>query len=115
MYSVFRECDAIIVTTSYAYESAPLDAMKQWYSDMQKDVHVLGPLLPSNYGTETQNSASVDIEMFLEEMQVQHGKRSVFFASLSPFFRFQVQITTTHEIFPDFLWHSLLALSSGIH
>jgi hypothetical protein len=59
--------------------------MKQWYSDMQKEVHVLGPLLPSGYGIESQNSeegASVDIEAFLGEMLVQHGKRSVFFASL---------------------------------
>jgi hypothetical protein len=59
--------------------------MKRWFSDMQKEVHVLGPLLPSGYGIETQNTeegASVDLETFLGEMQVQHGKRSVFFASL---------------------------------
>ena len=66
--------------------------MKQWFSDMQKEVHVLGPLLPSGYGSEIQNSeerASVDIESFLGEMLAQHGKRSVFFASLYPllFFR----------------------------
>jgi hypothetical protein len=65
--------------------------MKQWFSDMQKEVHVLGPLLPPGYGSESQNSevgASVDIEAFLGEMLVQHGKRSVFFASTaSPFFR----------------------------
>ena len=62
---------------------------------MQKEVHVLGPLLPSGYGIEIQNrkeGASVDIEAFLGEMQVQHGKRSVFFVRLFPFFR--VQITT---------------------
>lgn len=49
--------------------------MKQWFPDMQKEVHVLGPLLPSGYGTETQNSeegASVDIEVFLREMQVRY-------------------------------------------
>ena len=71
--------------------------MKQWYSDMQKEVHVLGPLLPSGYGFETQNSeegASIDIRIFLEEMRLQHGNRSVFFASLfSPFFRVQITIT----------------------
>ena len=64
---------------------------------MQKEVHVLGPLMPSSYSIETQNSeeeASVDIEAFLGEMLVQHGKQSVFFASLfSPFFR--VRTTTT--------------------
>jgi len=56
---------------------------------MQKEVHVLGPLLPSGYGTETQNreeGVSVDIQTFLEEMQVQHGKGSVFFISFGTVF-----------------------------
>ena len=67
-----------------------LDALKQWFSGTGKEVHVLGPLLPSGYGIETQNSeegVSVDIEAFLGEMQVQHGKRSVFFVRCFPFFR----------------------------
>ena len=42
---------------------------------MQKEVYVLGPLLPPRYGTEAQNSeegASVDIKTFLREILVQH-------------------------------------------
>ena len=72
----------MIMNTSYAFDSESLDAMKQWFSDSQKEMHVLGPLLPFGYGTKTQNSeegASVDIETFLGKMLVQHGKRSVFF------------------------------------
>ena len=49
---------------------------------MQKEVHVLGPLLPAGFGTESLNSeegASVDMETFLREMLRQHGKQSVFF------------------------------------
>ena len=49
---------------------------------MQKGVHALGPLLSSSYGIETQNSeeeASINYEEFLGEMQVQHGKQSVFY------------------------------------
>jgi hypothetical protein len=63
--------------------------MKQWFSDMQKEIYFLGPLLPSGYGIETQNTeegASVDIDAFLGEMQLQHGKRSVFFVRFFPFF-----------------------------
>jgi hypothetical protein len=70
------------VTTSYAYESLSLDALKQWFSEMQKEVHVLGPLLPSGYGIKTQNAeegTSADIETFLGEMLVRHGERSVFY------------------------------------
>ena len=56
---------------------------------MQKEIHVLGPLLPSGYGIEAQNSeerSGVDIEAFLGEMQVQYGKRSVFFVRFFLFF-----------------------------
>ena len=81
------------MTTSYAYESLSLDALKQWISDMQKGLHVLGPLLPSGYGIKTQDGeegTSVDIETFLGEMLVQHGKRSVFFVRSFPFFLYFV-------------------------
>ena len=57
---------------------------------MQKEIYVLGPLLPIGYGIETQNGeegANVDIETFLGEMLVQHGKGSVFFVRIFPFFR----------------------------
>jgi hypothetical protein len=63
--------------------------MKQWLSAMEKELYVLGPLLPPGYGIETQNGeagASVDFETFLEEMLVQHGKGSVFFVRLIPLF-----------------------------
>ena len=80
------------MTTSYAYDSVSLDAMKQWFSDMQKEVHVLGPLLPPGYAcssSKTQNGeegTSVNIETFLGEMLEQHGERSVFFVRRSFFF-----------------------------
>jgi hypothetical protein len=83
-----QECDEAIMTTSYAYESASLDALKQWFSDMQKEVHTLGPLLPPGYGSKTQNGeegTSVDIETFLGKMLEQHGERSVFFVKILPF------------------------------
>jgi hypothetical protein len=64
--------------------------MKQWFSDMQKEVFVLGPLLPSNYGTENhgEEGESVDIKTFLGEMLERHGKRSVFFVKILSFFFF---------------------------
>ena len=77
------------MTTAYAYDSVSLDAVKQWFSDMEKEVHVLGPLLPPGYDTKAQNSEegiSVDIERFLGEMLIHHGKRSVFFVRSFLFF-----------------------------
>jgi hypothetical protein len=93
--SCSQECDAAILATSYAYESVAsvaLDGLKQWFSDSQKELHVLGPLLPLGYGTKTQNGeegTSVDIETFLGKMLVQHGERSVFFVRSFLFFCIQ--------------------------
>ena len=82
--------------------------MKQWFSNMQKEIYVLGPLLPPGYGIETQNceeGESDDIEAFLGEMQVKHGKRSVFFVSYFPSFyistkkkilRFPLELPSIH-------------------
>jgi hypothetical protein len=87
--------------------------MKQWFSDMQKEVHVLGPLLPPGYGNKTQNGEegrSVDVEMFLGEMLVQHGERSVFFVKILAFL---LHLKFTY-LFLDFLWYLILAISSGI-
>jgi hypothetical protein len=85
--------------------------MKQWFSDMQKEVHVLGPLLPFGYGIETLNieGPSVDIETFLGEMLVQHGKRSVFFV------RFFCVLSFSTNFSPDFFWNHPLDLSFGTH
>jgi hypothetical protein len=83
---MFQECDAIVVTTSYIYDSLSLDALKQWLSSTQKEVHVLGPVLPAGFGTDSgEEEASVDIKTFLGEMLVQHGKRSVFLVRSFPF------------------------------
>ena len=104
--SSFRECDATIVTTSYSYESVSLDAIKEWFTSMQKGLHILGPLLPAGYGAETQKAeegAGGDIEVFLEEKLKKHGKRSVFYVKSFPFscrFRlisyYQVSFGTVH-------------------
>ena len=83
-----------------------MDAMKQWFSDMQKEIYVLGPLLPPGYGIEAQKSeegASIDIETFLGEMLIQHGKGSVFFVRF-----FLSSAFKTNK----FLFRSLLALPS---
>ena len=84
--SLFRECDAIILNTSYDYEDVSLTAIKQWLSSMQKELHAVGPLLPTGFGTDNEEGTSIDIVTFLEEMLVQHGKRSVFLVRSFPFF-----------------------------
>ena len=75
---------------------------------MQKEIHLLGPHLPSGYGVVTQKGeegASSDIETFLGEMLVQHGKGSVFFVRLFPSSSSAFQLNKVFFRFP-------LALSS---
>ena len=79
---------------------------------MQKEIHVLGPLLPSGYGVETQNSeegSSVDIEFetFLGEMQVQHGKRSVFFVRIFLFFCISTKLISPQISFGTIFYPSV--------
>ena len=108
--SSFRECDAIMVSTSYIYESASLDAMKQWFSDMQKKVHVLGPLLPPGYGTEpqgTEEEISNDIQAFLKEMLAQHGKQSAFFVRSFPSFWVPTTYSCPQVSFGTIFWPSV--------
>ena len=60
---------------------------------MQKELHVLGPLLPPGYGTKAQNGeegTSVEIETFLGKMLVEHGERSVFFVRFIHYFTFEL-------------------------
>jgi hypothetical protein len=85
--------------------------MKQWLSNMQKEVHVLGPLLPAGFGADNEEGTSVDIVTFLGEMLVQHGKRSVFLVKTFPFFWVPNYIIIFSS---GFLWHSQLAVSFGI-
>ena len=88
--------------------------MKQWFSHMQKELYFLGPVLPLGYGIETQKieeGANADIETFLGEMLVQHGKGSVFFVRLFPF---KFCIPTKINFSSDFLWHYLLSLNFGV-
>ena len=62
--------------------------MKQWLFDVQKELYVLGPLLPHGYGLKTENGeegTNVDVGTFLGEMLVKHGERSVFYVRSFPF------------------------------
>ena len=78
---------------------------------MQKELHVLGPLLPDGYGFKTRIShgeegTNVNIERFLGEMLVQYGERSVFLVLRTIFFPLHSKVNIKFLRFP-------LALSTG--
>lgn len=72
------ESDVILVTTTYAFEKESLEGLKSWFSDWNKDVFVIGPLLPSGYGTLADSPrGSNEIQEFLDKKQSEDGPNSV--------------------------------------
>ncbi|KDR69167.1 hypothetical protein GALMADRAFT_145572 [Galerina marginata CBS 339.88] len=85
--AVLQDCDAVFVSSAYAFENESLAATRSWFTEEKKETYVIGPLLPLSYGTLTQGSrGAVDIEAFLDKMHVQHGENSVIFISFGTVF-----------------------------
>lgn len=81
--SGLKEGDAVFVTSAYAFEDESIDALKTFFSQWNKEVFIIGPLLPSGYGTVTESArGSKETEDFLERAKKKHGERSVTLASL---------------------------------
>ncbi|KDR78382.1 hypothetical protein GALMADRAFT_138474 [Galerina marginata CBS 339.88] len=86
-YTVLKECDGVFMDSAYAFEKESLEAVKLLFSEWKKETYVVGPLLPSGYGTVAQsNRGAVDIEAFLNEMLSKHGKHSVLLISFGTMF-----------------------------
>lgn len=67
---------------SYDFEPASLDAMKSWINaEWNKEVYILGPLLPSKpttYGIASGNTPlSSEVEVFLDKSLEEYGPKSV--------------------------------------
>lgn len=74
------ECDSVLISSSAAYESVPLETLKGWFSSLNKPVYALGPLLPLDYGCdEAKFEAHGDIGSFLARMQEKYGEHSLLF------------------------------------
>lgn len=106
------ECDGIIIASSEAYEKVSLEALRSWYSELNKPLYAVGPLLPKNFGgvEALTGQRNAEIETFLESMLTQHGERSVVFVRFVGLYS-----STTHQVASsDVFWHYNLAYSSGI-
>ncbi|KAF8869585.1 hypothetical protein CPB84DRAFT_1754948 [Gymnopilus junonius] len=101
-YSLLEQCDGVLVTSAYSFEPEPLDEMKSWFSSWNKPAYVIGPLLPSGFGTvpETPRGAN-DIEEFLDKAVMQHGQKSVLFISFG---------TVFYPAFPEYIEELIEAL-----
>lgn len=75
-----KESDGSFVVSAYAFEEESIKAFKSWQSDINKEVYVVGPLLPPSSGAVSGSArGSVETEMFLKKAQTEHGPNSVFY------------------------------------
>ncbi|PPQ96596.1 hypothetical protein CVT26_010751, partial [Gymnopilus dilepis] len=86
-YSLLEQCDGILLTTAHAAEPVAVEALRSWFSTWNKSTHVIGPLLPSGFGTVKQTSrGATDVEEFLDKAAAQFGDKSVLFISFGTFY-----------------------------
>ncbi|KAF9552859.1 UDP-Glycosyltransferase/glycogen phosphorylase [Agrocybe pediades] len=87
-YSLLEQSDGIIHSTPYELEKEPIEGLKQWFSNWgNKDVHVIGPLLPDTFGKAEQSHQGADaIKEFLNNMLQKEGAQSVIYISFGTVF-----------------------------
>ncbi|KAF8903485.1 UDP-Glycosyltransferase/glycogen phosphorylase [Gymnopilus junonius] len=86
-HSFLEQCDGVLITSTYHFEREALEAVKSWFSSWNKPTYVIGPLLPSGFGTIAQTPRGADdIEEFLDKAVTKHGQKSVLFISFGTFF-----------------------------
>lgn len=71
----------MFTTSTYAFEEQSLNAVKSWISKWNKEVYVIGPLLPSGYGKMVDNRGTGEIKEFMDKMLAERGRKSVILAS----------------------------------
>ncbi|KAH9476235.1 UDP-glycosyltransferase 74G1 [Psilocybe cubensis] len=82
-----KEADSIFLTSTYSLEPITLDAARSWYKEWNKEVYVIGPLLPTGYGTMRQSDrGSSEVSEFLDKALVEHGEKSVTLISFGTVF-----------------------------
>ncbi|PPQ70942.1 hypothetical protein CVT25_013291 [Psilocybe cyanescens] len=86
-YQGMRESDGAFVVSAYAFEEESIKAFKSWQSDMNKEVYIVGPLLPPSSGSVAGSArGSSETEAFLEKAQATYGTNSVFYISFGTIF-----------------------------
>jgi len=84
--------DGVICTTPEVVEPESFAAFRDWFSEMGKSVHVIGPLIPhikssaAVAGEVKQSMNGNEIEAFLEKRLHSHGEKSMLYISFGSIF-----------------------------
>ncbi|KAJ7283947.1 UDP-Glycosyltransferase/glycogen phosphorylase [Mycena rebaudengoi] len=84
-HTFLMECDQVIISTAKAYEEVSLRLA--WLAGLSKRLYAVGPLLPPEFGTDSQISQDNNaFDIFLDDMFTQYGKNSILFISFGTVF-----------------------------
>ena len=82
-FSALELCDAIILSTSAAYEPHAVKAIRGWFNEDSKTVHVVPPLSPTNKpelrSENNFSQYSEDIANFMSTIMISHGPKSLLY------------------------------------
>ena len=77
----------MIIASPEVYEPVAIAAMKKWWGEMQRQVWVIGPLMPSPSreeaiaGEEAQSASFGEIKQFMDKTLSSHGEISMLYVS----------------------------------
>lgn len=72
-----------VSTTSCPKDRHCIEGVKTWFSEAQKDVYGVGPLLPRSYWDTVQSDGgAANIRNFLDKMHEEYGGKSVVFVRI---------------------------------
>ncbi|KAI0071139.1 UDP-Glycosyltransferase/glycogen phosphorylase [Panus rudis PR-1116 ss-1] len=89
--SVNDGCDGVVMSSAEAYEPEAVAETRAWFAETNRDVYVVGPLLPTTtkpqevFGEQKQSQDAAEIMSFLENTLEEHGAKSLLYFSLGTF------------------------------
>ncbi|KAM5530922.1 hypothetical protein V8D89_015412 [Ganoderma adspersum] len=92
MYESVQAMDGMLLVTPECYEPAAVAAMRSWFGETGREVHVCGPLLPATSKVTAQTherkhvGGSNEIEEFLDATLKTSGPKSLLYISLGTVF-----------------------------
>ncbi|GJJ12817.1 hypothetical protein Clacol_007062 [Clathrus columnatus] len=82
LFSLYRDCDGVVTTSSYIYERESNDAFKAHYEGNGRSYYAAGPVTP----TSAHQPSWDGVKTFLDRMLQEHGGRSVIYVSFGSSF-----------------------------
>ncbi|KAJ3823082.1 hypothetical protein F5880DRAFT_575102 [Lentinula raphanica] len=108
-----REGDGVIIASNSVYEGETVEAVKKWFSEMNKDSYALAPLtlpLPCNERCDL-SEAEQEVLLFLNRIWDTFGSRSLVYISFGTF-AYPPQAEKLHLLIESLITHDIPFLFS---